>query len=129
MITVVQIVSSASNTSGMPVFDVTADVMPDQSRFLVTHWFNPPHMMKLVEVVYGPTTNDEIGQYVKGLLEFAGKKPAVLKVYSPGFIVNRIATVINRRHSHSYYMISQGWITGEDAENAMKYTNGSSLGI
>lgn len=115
-----------SNTSGMPVFDVTADIMPDQSRFLVTHWFNPPHMMKLVEVVYGPKTSDEVGQYVKGLLEFAGKKPAVLKHYCPGFIVNRIATVINREF---YYMIQQGWITGEDAENAMKYTNGIRWGF
>lgn len=111
----------ASNTSGMDVFDVTKDVLKNPERLLITHWFNPPHLMKIIEVVKGPKTSDEAIQVVRELLEGCGKKPAVLNKFMPGFIVNRMATVICRE---LYYMIEQGWVAPQDAENALKYTDG-----
>lgn len=111
----------ASNTSGMDVFEVCKDVIGNPGRLIVTHWFNPPSLMKLIEVVRGPETSDETTAILRDLLEKAGKKPAVLNHFVPGFIVNRIATVVNRE---LYYMIDQGWISGEDAETAIRYTNG-----
>lgn len=116
----------ASNTSGMDVFSVASDVLSNPGRLIITHWFNPPHLMKLVEVVRGEQTSDETVEVVRGLLEYIGKKPAVLNKFAPGFIVNRIATVINRE---LYSMIEQGWITGEDAETAIRYTNGLRYGF
>lgn len=116
----------ASNTSGMDVFSVCKDIVEHPERLIITHWFNPPHLMKLIEVVKGPRTSDEVASAVRGLLEFAGKKPAVLNYFVPGFIVNRIATVINRE---LYYMIDNGWISAQDAENAIKYTDGLRYGF
>lgn len=115
-----------SNTSGMDVFTVCADEIDDLSRLIITHWFNPPHLMKLIEVVRGPQTSDETTAKMRTLLESIGKKPAVLNTFAPGFIVNRLATVINRE---LYYMIGQGWISAEDAENAVRYTNGLRYGF
>lgn len=116
----------ASNTSGMDIFSVTKDVLTHPERLIIAHWFNPPHLMKLIEVVRGEETSDETTEYMRGLLEYVGKKPAVLNKFVPGFIVNRIATVINRE---LYYMIEQGWINGEDAENAIRYTDGLRYGF
>lgn len=110
-----------SNTSGMDVFSVTEDIMKNPERLIITHWFNPPHLMKIIEVVKGPKTSDETAETVRGLLEACGKKPAVLNKFMPGFIVNRMATVICRE---LYYMVEQGWVSPRDAENALKYTDG-----
>ncbi len=111
----------ASNTSGMDIFSVCDGVLSDPQRLVVAHWFNPPHLMKLVEVVRGPKTSDETVQTVVQLLESVGRKPAVLNHFVPGFIVNRLATVICRE---LYYMVEQGWISAEDAERAIRYSNG-----
>ncbi len=116
----------ASNTSGMDIFTVTADVLDHPERLIIAHWFNPPHLMKLIEVVRGEQTSDETVETIRSLLESVGKKPAVLNKFVPGFIVNRIATVINRE---LYYMIENGWISGEDAENAIRYTDGLRYGF
>lgn len=115
-----------SNTSGMDVFTVSSDVLDNPERLIITHWFNPPHLMKLIEVVRGPKTSDETTDTMRKLLESVGKKPAVLNHFAPGFIVNRLATVICRE---LYYMIDQGWISAEDADNAMRYTDGLRYGF
>lgn len=111
----------ASNTSGMDVFSVTKDVIKNPGRLVIAHWFNPPHIMKIIEVVKGPETTDETAETMREFLESCGKKPAVLNKFMPGFIVNRMATVICRE---LYYMIEQGWVSPQDAENALKYTDG-----
>lgn len=115
-----------SNTSGMDVFTVSENVLENPERLIITHWFNPPCLMKLIEVVRGSKTSDETVNTMKELLEKVGKKPAVLNHFVPGFIVNRLATVIIRE---LYYMIDQGWISAEDAENAMRYTDGLRYGF
>ena len=43
----------ASNTSGMDIFTVTEGVLSHPERLIIAHWFNPPHLMKLIEVVRG----------------------------------------------------------------------------
>ena len=116
----------ASNTSGMDIFDVCKDCVDNPERLIIAHWFNPPHLMKLIEVVMGEKTSQETVNITRSLLESVGKKPAVLTKFIPGFVVNRLATTIIRE---MYYMIDQGWISGEDAENAMRYTDGLRWGF
>ena len=116
----------ASNTSGMDVFSVCEGAVEHMDRLIIAHWFNPPHLMKLVEVVMGPKTSEETAERMRALLEAVGRKPAVLNTFVPGFIVNRLATVINRE---LYHMIDQGWIAPEDAENAIRYTHGLRFGF
>ncbi len=116
----------ASNTSGMDVFSLCSDFMSNPGRQLIAHWFNPPHLMKLVEVVRGPKTSDAAVEQMCNLLKSVGKKPAVLNTFIPGFIVNRIATAINRE---LYYMLDQGWVSAEDADAAIRYTHGLRFGF
>lgn len=116
----------ASNTSGMDVFTVCEGAVEPMERLVIAHWFNPPHLMKLVEVVRGPKTSDDTVERMRQLLESVGRKPAVLNEFVPGFIVNRLATVINRE---LYHMIGQGWVDAADAEDAIRYTHGMRFGF
>lgn len=109
-----------SNTSGSNVFDIAQIKNPE--RLLITHFFNPPYVMPLVEVVMGPKTAPEVVGKVKQLLISVGKEPAVIKQYIPGFIVNRLDNVLCREIG---YMITQGWTTAEDIERAIRYTSGT----
>jgi len=111
----------ASDTSAMDVFSLTKDVVKRPERLVIAHWFNPPHLMKLIEIVKGPDTSDETVETVRALLEKCGKKPVVLNKFMPGFIVNRMGTVICRE---LLYMVDQGWVTPQDLDTALKYTDG-----
>lgn len=109
-----------SNTSGSNVFEIAEISNPE--RFLITHFFNPPYVMPLVEFVMGPKTSAEVVEEVKKLFLSVGKDPAVVRHYIPGFIVNRLDQVLQREIG---YMISQGWTTGADIERAIRYTSGT----
>ncbi len=108
-----------SNTSASNIFDIVQISNPQ--RLLITHFFNPPFVMPLVEVVMGPQTSQENLDVVLDLLVELGKEPSVIKQYIPGFIVNRIANAITREAA---YMITQGWTTGADIDNAIRLTSG-----
>lgn len=108
-----------SNTSGSNVFEIANVAHPE--RFLITHWFNPPFIMDLVEIVRGPNTSDEVTDKVRELIIFLGKKPVVIKQYIPGFIVNRLANALMRE---GCYMVEQGWTTPEEIDDAVKAING-----
>ncbi|MEL7568259.1 MAG: 3-hydroxyacyl-CoA dehydrogenase family protein [Dehalobacterium sp.] len=109
----------ASTTSAMNIFEVVDISCPE--RLIITHWFNPAYIMPLVEVVMGPKTSTVTVDTAKSLLEKIGKKPALIKQYIPGFIVNRISSAIVREAG---YMIGQGWTTPEDIDAAIVATSG-----
>ncbi|MCC8079857.1 MAG: 3-hydroxyacyl-CoA dehydrogenase family protein [Oscillospiraceae bacterium] len=108
-----------SNTSGLDVFSITEVSHPE--RFMVTHWFNPPHLMKLVEVVMSDKTSAELAELICKVHHIAGQKPVLIKRYVPGFIVNRIQAAIMREAS---WMILNDICSAEDIDNAIKYTHG-----
>jgi len=78
----------SSNTSALPITALAA-ALSSPSRFVGTHFFNPPHVMPLVEVVRGADTVTETVQLTVHLLSGAGKRPIVVKD-CPGFLVNRM---------------------------------------
>jgi 3-hydroxybutyryl-CoA dehydrogenase len=108
-----------SNTSASNVFEIAHISHPE--RFVITHWFNPPFIMGLVEIVMGPDTSESVVEKVRALHIRLGKKPAVIKQYIPGFIVNRLANALMREAS---YMVSEGWTTPRDIDTAIRETNG-----
>lgn len=108
-----------SNTSASNVFDFVEISHPE--RFLIAHWFNPAYLMALVEVVSGPHTSSGVVDTVTELMRAIGKKPCVLNQYVPGFIVNRIANAICREAG---YMISNGWTTAADIDEAVRSISG-----
>ncbi|MFA0962035.1 3-hydroxyacyl-CoA dehydrogenase family protein [Roseivirga sp. BDSF3-8] len=79
----------ATNTSSIPVTRIGA-ALKRPENFLGLHFFNPAHIMKLVEVISGAATSSEVAQAGYDFAERIGKTPAVAKD-SSGFIVNRVA--------------------------------------
>ncbi|ADR22369.1 hypothetical protein MATR_37850 [Marivirga tractuosa] len=79
----------ATNTSSIPITQIGAGLQ-NPERLVGMHFFNPAHIMKLVEIISGAATNPEIAETTRALAEKMGKK-AVMAKDSPGFIVNRVA--------------------------------------
>lgn len=79
----------ATNTSSIPITQIAAKV-DHPERVVGVHFFNPAHIMKLVEIISGAHTDDEIAQKARDLIKGIGKTPVMAKD-APGFIVNRVA--------------------------------------
>lgn len=79
----------ATNTSSLSITKI-AEAVSNPERFIGMHFFNPPVIMKLVEVNQGEKTSEETVEAVTELARRMGKTPVWVKKDSPGFIVNRI---------------------------------------
>ncbi len=79
----------ASNTSSIPITRIAAGLKHPE-RFVGMHFFNPAHIMKLVEVISGVATDKIVSDTVAELARKLGKTP-VMAADAPGFIVNRVA--------------------------------------
>jgi 3-hydroxybutyryl-CoA dehydrogenase len=79
----------ATNTSSIPVTQIAAGV-PHPERVVGIHFFNPAHIMKLVEIISGAQTSPQIAQTCRTLIDSLGKTTVHAKD-APGFIVNRVA--------------------------------------
>jgi len=110
----------ASNTSGLDIFDIVKIENPE--RMLVTHWFAPPHIIPLVEVVPGPETSSDAVTVTAKLMEKLGKRPIVMKEFVRSFIVNRIQNNISMAVQD---LLQNGLATPEEIDLAVK----TSLGI
>lgn len=81
----------ASNTSALPIGRIGADLPPAaRARLLGTHWWNPPHLIPLVEVTPTECTAPEAFDFAFGLLTGIGKKPVRVSRDIPGFVGNRL---------------------------------------
>jgi 3-hydroxybutyryl-CoA dehydrogenase len=89
----------ASNTSTLPLSELTRGLIRPE-RLLITHFFNPAHLVPLVEVVKSEKAPAEIITTTLELLRQIGKVPVVLKKDIPGFIANRLQAAILREALH-----------------------------
>jgi 3-hydroxybutyryl-CoA dehydrogenase len=110
----------ASNTSSLDIFKIVQVKSP--GRLIIAHWFAPPHIIPLVEVVAGPETSASVTTLTTELMKRLGKKPLVLKKFFPSFIVNRIQNSIGKV---VWEMLENEWATAEQIDLAVK----ASLGI
>ena len=110
----------ASNTSGLDIFSIAEVKNPE--RLVISHWFAPPHIIPLVEVVPGPKTSPDVVAFTAGLMKRLGKKPIVMKEFVRSFIVNRIQNQISLAVLE---MLEKGWATPQEIDMAVK----NSLGI
>jgi len=78
----------ATNTSSLDV-DLLAECVPDPSRVLATHWFNPAYEIECVEVAPGRATDPSVLERTLAVLRTAGKRPVVVRNRA-GFVANRI---------------------------------------
>lgn len=79
----------ATNTSGLSITKI-AEVTDNPGRVVGTHWFNPPYVVPLVEVVCGESTDDQVVDTAYALFAEMGKTPVRVDKDIPGFIGNRI---------------------------------------
>lgn len=110
----------ASNTSALPITEL-AKSYKHSEKFCGMHWFNPPHIIPLVEVTYGEKTSDETAQLVYDVADFLGKKPVFVRKDTKGFIANRLQFAVMREALH---IVDDGVASFEDVDRVMKYALG-----
>lgn len=113
----------ATNTSSLTLKDIGIRVI-NKSRLIVTHWFNPPHIVPTVEVVKGESTSDETMEVTYQLLQKAQKMPVKLNFELPGFLINRIQIALVRE---LFSLYEQGVASAEDIDKAVKGSIGFRL--
>ncbi len=113
----------SSNTSTlMPGSIAGATQRPD--RVLVTHYFNPPYLLPLVEIVPGQQTSEETTSTIHQFLSRLGKHPVLVRKEVPGFIGNRLQIALVRE---ALSLVEQGVATAEDVDTVIRYSFGRRL--
>lgn len=104
----------ATNTSSLSIDEIGAD-LPAPERFLGLHFFNPVHVMALVEVVKGKRTSTAVTERAVGFVRGLGKEPVVV-ADSPGFASSRLGIVLGME---AIRMVEAGVASPEDIDKAM----------
>lgn len=105
----------ASNTSSISITEIGAATTRAE-KVCGMHFFNPPQLMRLVEIVRGLKTSDETVQVVKEVSAKLGKETVVVKKDTPGFIVNRILIpAVNE----AVFLVAEGVADPEDIDKAV----------
>ncbi|NVB39011.1 3-hydroxyacyl-CoA dehydrogenase family protein [Pseudenhygromyxa sp. WMMC2535] len=112
-----------TNTSSLSIASIAAPV-PHPERVIGLHFFNPVHIMKLLEVVVGEQTDATITERIKTFAERIGKQAIVVKD-SPGFATSRLGLVIGLE---AIRMVEQGVASAEDIDKAMTLGYGFPMG-
>ena len=105
----------ASNTSSLSIADI-ARVVENPGRVLGLHFFNPVHVMRLVEIVVAPATENAAVERARGFAESLGKRPIVVRD-SPGFATSRLGLTLGLE---AMRMMEEGVATAEDIDLAME---------
>jgi 3-hydroxybutyryl-CoA dehydrogenase len=105
-----------SNTSGLSITAI-AERCRHPERVVTTHFWNPPHLMPLVEIVRGKKTADDVVTSLRELLTACGKVPVVVKKDTPGQLGNRLQQALVRE---AVNIVEQGIADVEDVDLAAK---------
>jgi len=115
----------ASNTSAIPIADIAAKVR-DKSRVIGTHFWNPPHLVRLVEVVQSdPASAANIARAMQ-ILRGLGWIPVHVKRDIPGFVGNRMQHALKRE---AIALVAAGVCDAETIDTVVKLGFGSRLGV
>jgi len=115
----------ASNTSTLPITEI-ANTISRPKKFIGIHFFNPPQLMKLVEVIPGQETSDDVTNLTIKFVKSVNKIPVTCRKDVPGFIVNRL--FIPLVHEACYVMERQK-IQQTEIDSAVKFRLGFPMGI
>ncbi|MEP2783379.1 MAG: 3-hydroxyacyl-CoA dehydrogenase NAD-binding domain-containing protein [Pseudoruegeria sp.] len=115
----------ASNTSVMPITDIMEGLRL-KDRAVGTHWWNPPHMIPLVEVVKTKWTSPDVAADMMELLQGAGKTPVLVEKDVPGFIGNRLQHALWRE---AISLVENGICDAEAVDTVIKASFGRRLAV
>lgn len=110
----------ASNTSGLPP-DALAEGMRHPERLLIAHFWNPPHLIPLVEIVPGSATRAGYLAHVEALLAGMELEAVVLDKAIPGFVGNRLQFAVLREALH---IVQSGAASAETVDRVMRASLG-----
>ena len=113
----------ATNTSSLSVTAIAASLL-NPGRVVGMHFFNPPHLMKLVEVVRGQHSSEDAIQTTIELSKLLGKTPVLAKD-TPGFIVNRCARPF---YGEALRILGDGIASVEDIDRIVRLEGGFKMG-
>lgn len=114
----------ATNTSGLNITEL-AETTDTPERVIGTHWFNPPMLMDLVEIIMTEHTPNSVADTAESLVESFGKTPIRCKVDVPSFIVNRLMRPYGEEPA---WMVYRGEHSLTEIDSAMKYDAGFPMG-
>jgi len=115
----------ASNTSGLSATQI-AEHLQHQERFIITHFWNPAHLVPLVEICCIPATTTAVQERTNALLMQMGKKTIHIKKEIPGFVGNRLQYALLREAQH---LLEEGVASKEDIDAAVTFGLGRRLPI
>nr|WP_306268601.1 3-hydroxyacyl-CoA dehydrogenase NAD-binding domain-containing protein [Pararhizobium sp. IMCC3301] len=115
----------ASNTSVIPITSIMQG-LADRSRGLGTHWWNPPHMIPLVEVIRTEWTTDQAMDQMVGILTQIGKTPVRVEKDVAGFIGNRLQHALWRE---AISLVEKGVCSAEAVDEVIKASFGRRLAV
>ena len=115
----------ASNTSTLPITEI-ANTISRPEKFIGIHFFNPPQLMKLVEVIPGEKTSQEVIDLTQEYVKSVKKESVLCRRDVPGFIINRL--FIPMVHEACYMMDRTG-ATMTEIDSAVKFKLGFPMGI
>jgi 3-hydroxybutyryl-CoA dehydrogenase len=101
----------ASNTSQLDIFPLVPTAL--KRRTLIAHWYTPPYLVDLVDVVGGPGSDPAAIETVRATLAAMGKAPLVFGKFVPGYIANRIQAAIA---AEVYALLDAGLVTAEEVD-------------
>ena len=110
----------ASNSSSY-VISESSSAMQHPDRAILTHWFNPPHIVPVVEVVPGRQTTDQTTKTTYDLLERIGKMAVRIDREIPGFLVNRVQIAMYRE---VWDLLDRGIASAEEIDRAIRGSMG-----
>jgi len=114
----------ATNTSGIPISDIAAELAHPE-RVIGMHWSNPPHLIPMIEVVPGEKTSAAVVEQLVATIKAFGFEPVVEKEV-PGFVENRILYAILRE---CVSLVERGVVTQADMDTAVKWGIGYKLAV
>ena len=115
----------ASNTSVIPITKIMEGLARPE-RALGTHWWNPPFLVPLAEIIETQWTSPQTVNFTMALHAAAGKNPAHVKKDVPGFIGNRLQHALWRE---AVALVEQGICDAETVDNVIKAAFGRRLAV
>ena len=109
----------ASNTSSLSIGEI-GDACGAPERTVGTHYWNPPLLMPLVEVVAGPLSRPEAVEFARAAVAACGKRPVLVQRDVPGFIWNRLQHALLRE---ALWIIDNGVATPEAVDEVVRFGN------
>lgn len=107
----------ASNSSSFPISQI-AQGLPTRGRMMGLHFFMPAHIVPLVEIVWGPDTDQGAATSLSAFMRRCGSVPIMVRKDVPGFIGNRLQHALARE---AFALIQEGIATPEDIDAAVRF--------